>query len=1154
MDDTLRKFHGQKVWRLDPFSRIKNIELRATYDNDDAFQVLVFNFPYSVLRAGASSFCDFAPNGKAQSFREVFLFYLKLIQEICSNGKDTSGAKCVCFLETVQRNGISIGVRIWLFSNRRETEANGNMIKLIYANRTIYQKQRERNPKKEEVLASHQGWMNVRSLHDWLNVISNYTNNEYCLKDCEDIHVVIKNPECKMGPNCIFSIESAGFTYDFGSHDENSFEQNIISNYTEPDSGVFRFPNEKLVLRVAPEQLTVEQLYMNKKYLPSYFFEKVRLPSCEVEEMERNELGLFERMRVTVPNHIHRLKKLDGIPLINTVRSLDDSNQNDNDNVFTFSRQVYKDQIEPLVRKVFVISYIDTNTGHPVYTEEGVKKFLKYKDKYKPKRELSDLWFTDVLTDMKKDPGTRTLLADKFSLDTLDMLKYKQELLEEYHVENRRKFQEEMMEEFIETVVKDVNANVSTPVQSMIHWYNNVYKPEMRVVKKKTDPNGSTFLNSIAQKLNFYDEDLQVSTGHPTLMLLQHAKYDAYRQQLNLHFNATFTGEGATSKSYLFEKMKQMSISGTVSELTYQTKRADAVEKDQNDVITVFNEAPAGLFMSNNGKDGDKEQESAFKEKLTSQITRCKTFMKDEETDERTNRTTISQAIGCYFGATNDDPSAASEAMYTRFFWGEFENVELKDKSIAMCMRGERVWADIGKDQLNRTLHNLHFEHFQMMLLYKLMFVGIIKYPTLDVSDFVYEQMSKSLRKSESKVETSTRFKERYDIMCQIFTMCNALDIVYNFEGGLHANEPFDPATLLDVEPHLYCTEEIAIFCFTLISNEIYNPSETKIIKAVWKLWISSGGNKYESTILEDGTREVNYDYIKLNKTGTKLLQCIQQMIPNHEGRPSEHNIKAVLKKLKKKSFKMYAMVHSSAIPDASKRYNDGKPEREPGSNLSTVNDGMREDSDAYFNIQLFDKLRRHVDNDPIITAVGNTRHKHTKRKKIMFGCPTRKNAVIQYPSVFKCIEQKPPLGRDRDKELKRKNPLYKTQASQNLRRHADYQLKEEEKHKGSILTTDFDNWGCIQHAKKLKVPSQALGAFYKAYNHELVEDTIISDHENAIDYPKDIIDQIKARHNQNENDTYVDTYEDFDFDGLNNEERAKRLRLSDGSSSERMV
>ena len=1141
MDDTLRKFHGQKVWQLNPHSCIKDIEVRATYDNDDAFTYMVFNFPYSALRAGACSFCDFKQTGKAQAMKDALLFYLKLVESVCSNGKDTKSAKCACFLETVQRNGVSIGVRIWLFSNRQASEPHANCIALIMNNDKMYSDLQRKTPKIEVKLASHQTWMKVKSLPDYLTVISTYSNNESNLRNCEDIQDTLKSRECPMGPASIFSLLSQGFLYDFGSMEANAFPQNDITNYTDGVSGQWRFPEESLVLRCHPEELTVAALFMKKKYLPSYFFEKVRLPSCEVEDVDIDDIGISAQTKVTIPQHVHRMRKVNGRPLIHIARDHALENNNQETNTFLYDTNVYKQHIEPMIRKSFVISYVDTNQDEPHWATNGVKKFLRYKHKYRPKAELNDQWFTDVLTDMKKDPGTKTLLADKHSLDTLDMMKYKQELMEEYHTENRRSFQEEMMEEFIRTVVKDVNSNVSEPVQSMIHWFNNVYKPGMKLMKKKADPDGSVFLNSIAMKLNFYDEDLQVSTGHPTLMLLQHAKYDTFRQQLNLHFNAIFTGEGATSKSYLFEKMKQMSIPGTISELTYQTKRANAVEKDQNDIITVFNEAPAGLFMSNNGKDGDKEQEAAFKEKLTSQITRCNTFVKDEETEKRDNKTTISQAIGTYFGATNDDPSAASEAMSTRFYWGEFEKVERKNKTIDMCMRGEKAWQDIGKDDLNRTLHNLHLEQFQMMMLYKLMFIGVIKYPTLDVSDFIYEQVAKSLRKS--KVETSTRFKERYDIMCQIFTMCNALDTVYNFEGGIHAGKPFDPATLLDVEAHLYCTEEIAIFCFTLLANEVYNPSETKIIKAVWKLWQLAGGKHYEKQMLEDGTQSVVYDYIKINKTGTKLLQCIQQAIPNHEGRPSEHNIKAVLKKLKKKSYDMYPMVHATTIVDVSQRvYNDGKPEREPGKSSTRVNDGMREDSDAYFNIQLFHNLRRGIDNDPIVKAVANTRHPFTAVKKIIFGCPTRVNAVISYPSVFRVIKQRPKGG----EPLRRKNPLFKTKPSQHLRQHNGYQLKEEEKHKGSVLKCDFDQWGCVQHAKKLKVPAgPKRNEFYQNYNHELVEETIEShDVERQINYPTDVINAIKARHNPNEDDTYIDTYEDFDFNGLNNQQRAKRLRI----------
>jgi hypothetical protein len=140
---------------------------------------------------------------------------------------------------------------------------------------------------------------------------------------------------------------------------------------------------------------------------------------------------------------------------------------------------------------------------------------------------------------------------------------------------------------------------------------------------------------------------------------------------------------------------------------------------------------------------------------------------------------------------------------------------------------------------------------------------------------------------------------------------------------------------------------------------------------------------------------------------------------------------------------------------------------------------------------------------------------------------------------VFKAVQ-----WRSASRELKRKNPLYKTNASQNLRRHAGYELKDEERYKGSILKTDFDAWGCVQHAKNLGIKRNNLSEFYRKYNHELVEDTIHVDVGNTINYPQDIINQIKERNDNDDEDTYVDTYEDFDFEGLNKQERLKRMRV----------
>ena len=97
----------------------------------------------------------------------------------------------------------------------------------------------------------------------------------------------------------------------------------------------------------------------------------------------------------------------------------------------------------------------------------------------------------------------------------------------------------------------------------------------------------------------------------------------------------------------------------------------DAVDGDGDDHITVFNEAPPGLFSAGK-EDQDKAACSMMKEKTTSGRVKCKTFQMNDETKKRENRIVVSSQIGCYMGATNDvilsfwnaAPSQAPSGMF----------------------------------------------------------------------------------------------------------------------------------------------------------------------------------------------------------------------------------------------------------------------------------------------------------------------------------------------------------------------------------------------------------------------------------------------------------------------------------------------------------
>jgi len=597
-------------------------------------------------------------------------------------------------------------------------------------------------------------------------------------------------------------------------------------------------------------------------------------------------------------------------------------------------------------------------------------------------------------------------------------------------------------------------------------------------------------------------------------MLLNYAKLDAYRQTQDLHMNIIFTGEGATSKSFLFEKMKDMSIPGTVIELTYQTTRSDAIDEDRNDTITVFNEAPPGLFMKNNH--ADPNQEAMFKEKLTSQRVSCKTFVRDEETDHRTNRTTISSSIGVHMGATNDDPSDASEAMKTRFYWGQFEKNERKNKSMDVCMQGEKQWHDIGEDLLEKRLKDFHVEHYRMCLLFKLMYVGAIVEPTLTTSDIIYHEIVKVMK--QHKLSASTRFKERFDIMCRIYTMVNAIDMVfnyemegqsrqcvcpdcnnmahYNYEGEAmyclehrkknmvmcrnHYGEDFDIRRMMDIEPYLYCTEEIAVFAFTQISQEVYNPAEKKVLDALFKVWKQRKHSFKSSKIdgYEDHSqKDYNVATMKIDST-RHFVKLISVNIPLSIGRPSEHNIKCIMRDLTTRNithrkYVSYGFgeeeIKAFAKGDRYNTYASDPNEKSTTDCLNIMDRDVEICTELFKNARIKDSLKYNHEEEVLfstpdtesilVKAILNIQHEYTTPKHLIFGLPTYgDNGQIELPNKFHELNLEP----NNSKIIKVINPLFKSN-------HDIHQMEREFLYEDEIYATqkielDLNDMACLSH------------------------------------------------------------------------------------------
>jgi hypothetical protein len=472
------------------------------------------------------------------------------------------------------------------------------------------------------------------------------------------------------------------------------------------------------------------------------------------------------------------------------------------------------------------------------------------------------------------------------------------------------------------------------------------------------------------------------------------------------------------------------------------------------------------------------------------------------------NREVISQCIGVHIGATNDDPGEMEQAMATRFFKAEIDLQERKNKPIDACQRGAKDWIRSGAKLLERDLNDIHLEQFRVAIVFKMMFVGILEYPTMEAADCVFMHMSSVLKRSQ--VKTTTRFKERYDAMCRIYTIINAIDTVFNYVGGECCNEDydFDPIDLIKIEPYLFCTEEIALFAFTAISPEIHNTNEYKILKSIWSLWVKSGGKYAQEINLDNSSKVDDYNYIRFDKVGFKLRSAIINGIPIHDGRPSDFNVKKYLKKLSEMTISTVDYGMEDDV-DGFSNFNDRFSQ--------PLADGMESLKDAattlvpntHFHICLFDNIRGGTYIDPIVEAIDGCRHQHTSSKKILLGCPKRENSIVKHTSVFQTYE----LSEKKERILEMYNPLFKTTEDKIIRARNDQDMLYDELSKTYKITEDLDDVACVAHAKRMGVEgTDELSKFVDTYGMGARFEKMAVSTE-SFNYPTDVIKSIEERH-----------------------------------------
>lgn len=641
----------------------------------------------------------------------------------------------------------------------------------------------------------------------------------------------------------------------------------------------------------------------------------------------------------------------------------------------------------------------------------------------------------------------------------------------------------------------DPDACISEVCSKMLTWRSEQSKHQV-VRHQIKDPSLSVFANRAIVLFEGYEQYYLISTAHRMMYLISHARYDAFRRDFGLHLNCFQAGDGATSKSFLFLLMEEMSIPGTIEVLSYQTTKADAVDGNRNDITTVCHEAPPGMFRTAKNPNADSSQETMFKEKLTSQRVTCKTWYQDESTGKRSARLTKSECIGVWMGATNDAKGDVEEALQTRFFWGNFEQQRRRGRDIDDCMNGERMMSSADKAHRKRLFEEAREEQYRVMLVEKAIWTRVIKNVDNTASNILIPRFKAKMTKN-SIIRPGPRDWERVKLFARNQAIVTAIERVCNLPGGKYYGQPFHEGMIPDLEPFLKVTEEMVIFTLSLFADQFRSPVEHKILNTIWSMekFKPDFANPFKS----DDTTCV--DYIKLPRM-RMLSKKINSRIPLEKGRTSTNNIEDFLLKMSKHSFqsKPYKMPAPGATVSESKF-----------PVLDTKAKGRKKYDSAVINnegvfIHVAHILQHSTaGSDSVFETLAAETHKYSSEKRILTACPLNSD----YFHVMRIIERT-----SGGRELRYKNVLANTVESRYLTSTSST-ASQTRTADGYSIRCDIDDEVCRRWAIKIGKPTQTL---QESMSYLYAQDTSIRD---DIHYPNCLVvqDEYESDEESNEDD-----------------------------------
>lgn len=536
------------------------------------------------------------------------------------------------------------------------------------------------------------------------------------------------------------------------------------------------------------------------------------------------------------------------------------------------------------------------------------------------------------------------------------------------HESTRAQFLEE---EFLTHVWNDEDCKESEPLKAVIRWLQKEYDHTMLPEPQFLCHKGMSVMGHRATLLMEMKTLLfQVASAHRASYYLEIARLDAFRHEHNMHLNAVFTGDAATSKSFTLKQLIENSIGKTMSMRTYDTDKADAVDSDKDHWVSMFDEAPAGMFHDPK-KRGPVE---ALKMRTTEMKTSHRRLFTNEETGRREQIESTSSNIGCLFGATNESRSKFDAALQERFHFFEAQRCLTTTRSTEDCQHAAKTMIKENTIEKSRWVMFLQFEQGFAAMAWTYIRLGIIKKPDISAYMNVSRRFCRILQRNYG-VSISTRTQQRMKLLCQNLAILRAKQIMYFTPTGEFKHAPFHPSHLRKAEKYMICTEELAIHAIGLEFDTVVSRNERKLLKKIWDM------HKANPAYKQGGEGGLDFNYLVLKGNIQSISKKICNSLKENFIHISSCNIETILRDLMDRTLDSYNYMKTETLSV----FNDELPT--PGDKKSKYIAAEVDGGKFCLHLDLFREFRRGNNEFNIYKeCLAKLAHEYSDEKRMILG------------------------------------------------------------------------------------------------------------------------------------------------------------------------